>query len=173
MENTKKKSPRFLPEVRERAVRMVLEHQGECDSQWKVIASIAAKFGCSGETLRSWVRKEERNRGLRRGTSTQEQDRLKELEREVRELRRYRRGFRSLMRDHVRAPEPGQAKTWLLQSQNSRGWYETVALRRLVTSRKDHFRWRNPSENPYILRDQARSIIELRYPDVAFAMSNA
>jgi transposase len=87
MENTKKKSPRFSPEVRERAVRIVLEHQGERDSQWKVIASIAAKFGCSGETLRSWVRKEERNRGLRPGTSTQEQDRLKELEREVRELR--------------------------------------------------------------------------------------
>ncbi|WP_242684324.1 IS3 family transposase [Paraburkholderia hospita] len=87
MENTKKKSPRFSPEVRERAVRMVLEHQGERESQWKVIASIAAKFGCSGETLRSWVRKEERDRGLRPGTSTQEQDRIKELEREVRELR--------------------------------------------------------------------------------------
>ncbi|MEX3791291.1 transposase, partial [Paraburkholderia sp. BR14374] len=87
MENTKKKCPRYSPEVRERAVRMVLEHQGDHDSQWKVIASIAAKFGCSGETLRSWVRKEERNRGLRPGTSTQEQDRLKELERENRELR--------------------------------------------------------------------------------------
>lgn len=89
MENTKKKSPRFSPEVRERAVRMVLEHQGEHDSQWKVIASMAAKFGCSGETLRSWVRKEERNRGLRPGTNTQEQAqaRLKELERENRELR--------------------------------------------------------------------------------------
>ncbi|WP_429458928.1 IS3 family transposase [Paraburkholderia sp. JPY465] len=87
MENTKKKSPRYSPEVRERAVRMVLEHQGDRESQWKVIASIAAKFGCSGETLRSWVRKEERDRGLRPGTSTQEQDRLKELEREVRELR--------------------------------------------------------------------------------------
>ena len=87
MENTKKKSPRFSPEVRERAVRMVLEHQGERESQWKVIASIAAKFGCSGETLRSWVRKEERNRGLRPGVGTQEQDRIKELERENRELR--------------------------------------------------------------------------------------
>ncbi|WP_429573997.1 IS3 family transposase [Paraburkholderia sp. UCT70] len=87
MENTKKKSPRYSPEVRERAVRMVLEHQSDRESQWKVIASIAAKFGCSGETLRSWVRKEERDRGLRPGTSTQEQDRLKELERENRELR--------------------------------------------------------------------------------------
>ncbi|WP_434667041.1 IS3 family transposase [Paraburkholderia sp. A3BS-1L] len=87
MENTKKKSPRYSPEVRERAVRMVLEHQGDHESQWKVIASIAAKLGCSGETLRSWVRKEERDRGLRPGASTQEQDRIKELEREVRELR--------------------------------------------------------------------------------------
>ncbi|MGF6810842.1 transposase [Paraburkholderia sp. Clong3] len=66
---------------------MVLEHQGDHESQWKVIASIAAKFGCVGETLRNWVRQAERDRGLRPGTSTQEQDRLKELEREVRELR--------------------------------------------------------------------------------------
>jgi transposase len=87
MENTKKKSPRYSPEIRQRAVRMVLEHQGDRESQWKVIASIAAKFGCSGETLRSWVRQEERDRGLRPGTSTREQDRIKELEREVRELR--------------------------------------------------------------------------------------
>ena len=84
MENTKKKSPRYSPEVRERAVRMVLEHRGDHESQWKVIA---AKLGCSGETLRSWVRKEERDRGLRPGASTQEQDRIRELERQVRELR--------------------------------------------------------------------------------------
>ena len=88
MENTRKKSPRYSPEVRERAVRMVLEHQGDHQSQWKVIASIAAKFGCSGETLRSWVRKAERDRGLHPGTSTQEQDRLKELERENSELKK-------------------------------------------------------------------------------------
>ncbi|MFM0514978.1 transposase [Paraburkholderia sp. RL17-373-BIF-A] len=93
MENTKKKSLRYSPEVRERAVRMVLEHQGDHESQWKGIASIAAKFGCSGETLRSWVRKAERDRGLRPGESTQEQDRLKELEREVRELRAQQDGL--------------------------------------------------------------------------------
>lgn len=86
--------------------------------------------------------------------------------------RKYRRGFRSLMRDHVRAPEPGQAKTWLLQGQNSRGWYGAVALRRLVTSRKGRFTWRTPAENPYILRDDTRRTIESRYADVAFAMSN-
>ena len=87
MENAKKKSPRYSPEVREQVVRMVLEHQGADYSQWKLIASIATKFGCSGETLRNWVRQAERDRGLRPGTSTQEQDRLKELERENRELR--------------------------------------------------------------------------------------
>jgi transposase len=70
MENVKKKSPRYSPEVRERAVRMVLEHQGARESPWKVIASIAAKIGCSGETLRSWVRQAERDRGLRPATST-------------------------------------------------------------------------------------------------------
>ena len=87
--------------------------------------------------------------------------------------RRYRRGFRSLMRDYIRAPVPGQTTTWVLEGQNSRGWHGAVALRRLVTSRKGQFRWRSPSENPYILRDKVRSTIESRYPDVAFAMSNA
>jgi transposase len=87
MENQKKSSPRFSPEVRERAVRMVLEHRGEHESQWKAIASIAAKIGCSGETLRSWIRQAERDRGLRAGVTTEEHDRIKALEREVRELR--------------------------------------------------------------------------------------
>ena len=87
--------------------------------------------------------------------------------------RKYRRGSTSLMRDYVRRSEPGRAKTWVLEGQNSRGWYGAVALRRLVTSRKGQFRWRNPLENPYILRDKTRSTIESRYPDVAFAMSNA
>ncbi len=77
------------------------------------------------------------------------------------------------MRDYIRAPEPGQATTWVLQGQNSRGWYGAVALRRLVTSRKGQFRWRTPSENPYIMREESRNTIESRYADVAFAMSNA
>jgi RNA-directed DNA polymerase len=76
------------------------------------------------------------------------------------------------MRDHVQRPEAGQAKTWVLQGQNSRGWYGAVALRRLVTSRKGRFTWRNPAENPFILRDEKRSTIESRYSDVDFAMSN-
>ncbi len=87
--------------------------------------------------------------------------------------RKYRRGFRSLMRDYIRAPEPGAATTWVLEGQTNRGWYGTVALRRLVTSRKGRFTWGTPSENPYILREDARRTIESRYADVAFAMSNA
>ena len=79
---------RFSPEVRERAVRMVLEHQGEHDSQWAAIVSIAEKIGCSAETLRHWVRQAERDQGRRPGLTTDERQRLKELERENFELRR-------------------------------------------------------------------------------------
>jgi transposase len=67
---------------------MVLEHQGEHPSQWAAIGSIAAKMGCTSETLRKWVRQAERDQGLRPGLSSGERERLKELEREVRELRR-------------------------------------------------------------------------------------
>ncbi len=79
---------RYSPEVRERAVRMVLEHQEEYDSEWAAIGSIAAKIGCTAETLRKWVRQTERDAGRRPGLSTDEKQRLKDLEREVRELRR-------------------------------------------------------------------------------------
>jgi transposase len=79
---------RFSPEVRERAVRMVLEHQDEHDSQWVAIVSIAEKIGCAAETLRHWVRQAERDRGRRPGLTTEERQRLKQLEREVVELRR-------------------------------------------------------------------------------------
>ncbi|GJG84838.1 transposase [Gemmatimonadetes bacterium T265] len=78
----------FSPEVRERAVRLVLEHQGEYQTQWAAITSIASKIGCSGETLRGWVRQAERNAGQRAGLTSEERERLKGLEREVRELRR-------------------------------------------------------------------------------------
>jgi transposase len=74
--------------VRERAVRLVLEHQGEHDSQWAAIGSIASKIGCTAETLRKWVRRTERDQGKRSGLSSSERDRLKELERENRELKR-------------------------------------------------------------------------------------
>lgn len=87
MDTIKNKAARYSPEVRERAVRMVLENQKPDESQWKVIASIAAKIGCTGETLRTWVRQSERDRGLRPGTTTPEQERMKVLERENRDLR--------------------------------------------------------------------------------------
>ena len=84
---TKQTSARYSPEVLARAVRMVLEHQSDYPSQWAAIGSIASKIGCAGETLRKWVRQAERDQGLRDGTTTEERDRLKALERENRELR--------------------------------------------------------------------------------------
>src|SRR6266705_5751531 len=83
-----KKPSRFSPEVRERAVRMILEHQNEHESQWATITSIAEKIGCSAETLRNWLRQTERDQGRRPGLTTDERARLKQLEREVFELRR-------------------------------------------------------------------------------------
>ena len=84
---TKKTSNRFSPEVRRRAVRMVLDHGGDHAPQWSAIGSIAAKIGCTAETLRQWVRQAERDQGLRAGPTTDERERIKALEREVRELR--------------------------------------------------------------------------------------
>ena len=79
---------RFSPEVRDRAVRMVLEHANQYPSQWAAITSIAEKIGCTAETLRSWVRQTERDQGKRPGLTTEERARLKQLERENFELRR-------------------------------------------------------------------------------------
>ena len=82
------RKPPYPPEVRERAVGMVLDHQHEYESQWAAIVSVAAKIGCTPETLRSWVRRAEVDQGRRRGVTSGERERLKELERENRELRR-------------------------------------------------------------------------------------
>ena len=79
---------RYPQELREGAVRLVLEHQDEHSSQWAAICSIAAKFGVSAETLRNWVRRAETDEGLWPGLTSDECERLKALEREVRELRR-------------------------------------------------------------------------------------
>jgi transposase len=79
---------RYPVEVRERAVRMVFEHQDEYDSQWAAICSIASKLGMTAETLRKWVRRAEIDEGQRPGLTTSEREHLKELERENKELRR-------------------------------------------------------------------------------------
>ena len=83
-----KKSNKFSPEVRERAVRMVLEHRGEYPSMWATIESIAPKIGCVPQTLHEWIRKHEVDTGMRDGVTSTERERVKALEREVRELRK-------------------------------------------------------------------------------------
>jgi transposase-like protein len=82
------KSNKFSPEVRERAVRMVQEHRGEYPSLWAAVESIAPKIGCSAHTLLEWVRRDEVDAGTRPGVTSAEAQRLKDLERENRELRR-------------------------------------------------------------------------------------
>jgi transposase len=82
-----KTSKNYSPEVRERAIRMVGEHEGAHTSQWAAIASIAAKIGCTAETLRLWVRQAERDQGVRAGPTSEDRERIKALERENRELR--------------------------------------------------------------------------------------
>lgn len=79
---------KFSPEVRERAVRMVLDQTGQYASQWEAIRSIAEKMGCSAEGLRKWVRQAEIDSGKRGGVTTSDQAKIKDLERENRELRR-------------------------------------------------------------------------------------
>jgi transposase-like protein len=83
-----RKSTKFSPEVRERAVRMVLEHRGEYPTLWAAIESIAPKIGCVPQTLNEWVRRHEIDAGARQGVTTDERERIKALERENKELRR-------------------------------------------------------------------------------------
>ncbi len=82
------KSTKFSPEVRERAVRMVQEHRGDYPSLWAAVESIAPKIGCVPQTLLDWVKREEVDAGQRDGLSSSERERLKQLERENKELRR-------------------------------------------------------------------------------------
>ena len=107
-------STRYPAEVRERAVRLVLDHQGEHNSQWEAISSIAAKIGCTAETLRRWVRQAERDNGARPGTTTDDRERLKALERENRELRQTNAMARSRQ-----SRRPGPSHRHRLQSQTN------------------------------------------------------
>ena len=83
-----KKSNKFSPEVHERAVRLVQEHRGEYPSLWAAIESIAPKIGCVPQTLHEWIKRAEVDAGKREGVTTSEAQRVKDLEREVKELRR-------------------------------------------------------------------------------------
>ena len=82
------KTKKFSPEVRERAVRLVQEHRGEYPSLWAAVESIAPKIGCVPQTLLDWVKRQEIDSGVREGVTTAEAQRVKDLEREVKELRR-------------------------------------------------------------------------------------
>jgi transposase-like protein len=82
------KTTRYSPEIRERALRMVFEHQAEYESQGAAMNSIAAKIGCTAETLPKWVRQAERDQSLRERVTSSDRERLKALERENRELKR-------------------------------------------------------------------------------------
>ena len=83
-----KKSTSYSPEVRDRAVRMVMEHRDDYPSEWAAIESIAGKIGCAAQTLHGWVRRQQTDAGVIPGVTTEERQRIKDLERENRELRR-------------------------------------------------------------------------------------
>ena len=106
-----KTSNRYSPEMRARAVRMVLEHQGSYETHSAAVAAIAPKIGCIPETLRVWVRQAERDSGMRDGATSAERDRIKDLEREVKQLRQANEILRKgepvkapLVRAHWRTP---------------------------------------------------------------------
>ena len=114
-----RKSVKFSPEVRERAVRMVFEHRGGYKSQWAAVVSVAGKIGSTSQTLLNWVRQHERDTGQREGPSTTETQRVKELEREVRELRKANEILKL-------------ASAFFAQAELDRGLSEFLCSRRLV-----------------------------------------
>ena len=107
-----KRRGHYSPEVRERAVRLVLDHEAEYPLQWAAISSIAEKIGCTPETLRKWVRQAERDRGRRGGLTTDEGDRLKALERENRELKRANEILRKASAYFAQAELDRRPRSW-------------------------------------------------------------
>jgi len=105
-------SKRYSPEIRERAVRMVLEQQTEHSSQWATIQSIASKLGCTSETLRRWVRRAESDQGIRNGMTSDDRDRLKKLECENRELKRANEILRKASAFFAQAELDRPVKKW-------------------------------------------------------------
>ncbi len=103
---------RYSQEVRERAVRMVLEHLGEYTSEWAAIQSISTKIGCSAETLRNWVRRAQVDGGSREGVTSDERARVKDLERENRELRRANEILRKASAYFAQAELDRRPKGW-------------------------------------------------------------
>src|SRR6476659_7911605 len=114
----KKTIPKFSPELRERAVRMVREHRAEHASQWAAIVSIASKIGCTAQTLNEWVKKVEIDSGRKPGLTTDERERMKALERENRELRQANEILR-------------KASAYFAQAELDRRWAQADALDRL------------------------------------------
>src|SRR5262249_32861356 len=120
---------RFSPEVRTRAVRMVLEHEAAHDSQWAAITSIAEKIGCTAETLRKWVRQAERDQGTRPGLTTEERQRLKQLERENVERRRANEILKKAARFSPRRSSTAERNDGAIHRHAPRGLWGRADLR--------------------------------------------
>jgi transposase len=107
-----KKRKRYAPEVKERAVRLLQDCRDEHPSEWAALCSVASKIGCTADTLRTWVRQAERDSGQRAGATTAEKQRIKELERENRELQRANEILRKASAYFAQAELDRRPKKW-------------------------------------------------------------